>query len=44
LHGNAQVLWEPHQTQIWALPSPDGKHVAMPLYFSHVNVWMMQNF
>jgi serine/threonine protein kinase len=44
LHGNTQVLWEPHQIQVWALPSPDGKHVAMPLAFSHVNVWMMENF
>jgi Tol biopolymer transport system component len=44
LHGNAQVLWEPHQTQVWAVPSPDGKHVAMPLFFDHVNVWMMENF
>jgi serine/threonine protein kinase/DNA-binding winged helix-turn-helix (wHTH) protein/Tol biopolymer transport system component len=45
LHGNAHVLWEPHiSTRIWALTSPDGKHVAMPLDLQHANVWMMENF
>jgi serine/threonine protein kinase len=45
LHGNAQVLWEPHgESMVSALPSPDGKHVAMPLYSNYMNVWMMENF
>ena len=44
LHGNAQVLWEPHQTQVWALPSADGKHVAMPLFLNNMNVWTMESF
>ena len=45
LHGNAQVLWEPHGTHMaWAAPSPDGKHVAMPLFSTNVNVWMVENF
>jgi eukaryotic-like serine/threonine-protein kinase len=45
LHGNAQVLWEPHgEAQVYALSSPDGKHVAMPLYSTGMNVWMMENF
>jgi serine/threonine protein kinase len=45
LHGNAQVLWEQHGAGIgWAMPSPDGKHVAMALYSANINVWMMENF
>ena len=45
LHGNAHVLWEPHGERIvWALASPDGKHVAMPFFSDNVNVWMMENF
>ena len=45
LHGNAQVLWEPHgEEEVRAIPSPDGKHVAMPLNSHNVNVWMMENF
>ncbi len=45
LHGNAHVLWEPDgESQLWALPSPDGKHVAMPLFSNNVNVWMVENF
>jgi len=45
LHGNAQVLWEPGgEHVVWALPSPDGKHVAVPLSSSNLNVWMMENF
>jgi Tol biopolymer transport system component len=45
LHGNAQVLWEPHGDHIfWALPSPDGKHVAINFHLGNANVWMMENF
>jgi Tol biopolymer transport system component len=45
LHGNAQVLWQPGGEQpVWALPSPDGKHVAMPADSVNLNVWMMENF
>jgi eukaryotic-like serine/threonine-protein kinase len=45
LHGNAQVLWEPsNQGDCWVTPSPDGKHVAMPLTSTSFNVWMMENF
>jgi hypothetical protein len=29
---------------IWATPSPDGKHVAMPYHSANENVWMMENF
>lgn len=45
LHGNADVLWEPAGVgPLWAIPSPDGKHVAMPLSLTNNNVWMMENF
>lgn len=43
LRGNAKVLWEPHQYG-WAIPSPDGKHVAIRLNVPHTNVWMLENF
>jgi Tol biopolymer transport system component len=45
LHGNAHVLWERGGGfELWAIPSPDGKHVAMPAHSLNVNVWMMENF
>jgi hypothetical protein len=45
LLGNAHVLWEPHgEHMVYALPSPDGKHAAMPFVSADVNVWMMENF
>jgi serine/threonine protein kinase/Tol biopolymer transport system component len=45
LDGNAQVLWEPHgEHMVYALPSPDGKHVTMPFVSANINVWMMENF
>jgi hypothetical protein len=45
LHGNAKVLWEPQGAQmIWALPSPDGHHIAMPFHGESVNAWMIENF
>ena len=45
LQGHADVLWEPKGTKMpWAVPSPDGRHVAMPGYAQNSNAWMMQNF
>jgi Tol biopolymer transport system component len=45
LHGNAEVLWEAGGvSELWALPSPDGKHVAMSFFSANANVWMMENF
>ena len=45
LQGHANILWEPKGTQMpWAIPSPDGRHVAMPGYAQNSNAWMMQNF
>jgi len=45
LQGNASVLWEPKGAQaIWAVSSPDGRHVAMPGFASNSNIWSMQDF
>jgi DNA-binding winged helix-turn-helix (wHTH) protein/Tol biopolymer transport system component len=45
LHGNARVLWEPKGAQMtWAIPSPDGRHLAMPAFALSSNVWMMEDF
>jgi eukaryotic-like serine/threonine-protein kinase len=44
-HGNARVLWEPKGANMtWAIPSPDGRHLAMPVFFQNSNVWTMENF
>jgi DNA-binding winged helix-turn-helix (wHTH) protein/Tol biopolymer transport system component len=45
LHGNAHVLWQPKgDNMTWALPSPDGHHVAMPGFALSSNIWSMQDF
>ncbi len=45
LQGNATVLWEPKgDGMTWAIPSPDGRHVAMPGFSMSSNVWSMENF
>ncbi len=38
LQGHKDVLWEPKGTRsTWAVPSPDGRHVAMPGYTQNSN-------
>lgn len=45
LQGNASVLWEPKGSNMtWAIPSPDGRHVAMPGFALSSNVWNMRGF
>ena len=46
LHGNAVVLWKQGggAGRCYALASPDGKHVTIPLSSNNANVWMMENF
>jgi eukaryotic-like serine/threonine-protein kinase len=43
--GNARVLWE-HLGGIdtYAVPSPDGRHLAMRAWNVEGNLWMMENF
>ena len=44
LHGHANVLWEPKGASMpWAVPSPDGKYVAMPYFANSSNAWMVEN-
>jgi eukaryotic-like serine/threonine-protein kinase len=45
LNGNATPLWEPKGSNTtWALPSPDGHHIAMPSAIVNGNAWMIQHF
>jgi Tol biopolymer transport system component len=45
LQGNARFLWE-HLGGVdtYALPSPDGRHLAMRAWNVEGNLWMMENF
>ena len=45
LQGNARFLWE-HLGGIdtYAVPSPDGRHLAMRAWNVEGNLWMMENF
>jgi serine/threonine protein kinase/Tol biopolymer transport system component len=51
LHGNARVLWERKggvepwfALAPWAVPSPDGRHLAIYDWQQSANMWMMENF
>jgi Tol biopolymer transport system component len=45
LEGNATPLWEPKGSNTtWALPSPDGRHIAMPSAAVSSNAWMIKQF
>ncbi len=45
LHGRANVLWEPKGVSMpWAVPSPDGRYVAMPYFAHNSNAWLFENF
>jgi len=45
LAGNARKLWEVRSaTPNWAIPSRDGKYVALPGPTIQSNVWMIENF
>jgi hypothetical protein len=46
LNGRAKVLWElaGHNVYLRAIPSPDGRHLAMLGSLVDDNVWMMENF
>ncbi len=43
--GNTQLLWEhPGGIEIYGVPSPDGRHLAMRGWNVEGNLWMMENF
>jgi hypothetical protein len=45
LMGNAHALWQVKNFQAtWAIPSRNGKYVAMPAPTVGSNVWMVDNF
>jgi eukaryotic-like serine/threonine-protein kinase len=45
LHGNTQLLWEhPGGIDIYGVPSPDGRHLAMRGWNVEGNMWLMENF
>jgi hypothetical protein len=45
LNGHAQVLWSDiGASRIWAIPSPDGKHVAIRDEVFDQNVWLLEGF
>jgi Tol biopolymer transport system component len=45
LKGNAQVLWQYTGTgQIWGVPSPDGRYLAIAGFATNSNVWMLEGF
>ena len=44
--GKARVIWEGQKygPVEYAIPSPDGRYVALDLYVGEINVWMIENF
>lgn len=49
LRGNSEVLWEQSGEQegnndIYAIPSADGRHLAMYGWTRNSNIWMLENF
>jgi len=45
LQGNGRLLWEhPGGVDIYGVPSPDGRHLAMRGWNVEGNMWMMENF
>lgn len=45
LQGNTQLLWE-HRggIEVYGVPSPDGRHIAMRAWNVESNLWLMENF
>jgi Tol biopolymer transport system component len=45
LQGNTQFLWQdPGGVEVWGVPSPDGRHIAIRGWNVESNVWLMENF
>jgi len=45
LQGNIHKLWEePTWSDLWGIPSPDGRHLTFPHTTVNSNIWMIENF
>jgi len=45
LRGNSQVLWQQEGGRgTYAIPSPDGRHLAIKSWTLDSNIWVMENF
>ncbi|HMI52303.1 MAG TPA: hypothetical protein VK525_12380 [Candidatus Saccharimonadales bacterium] len=45
LDGKATPIWQNSQPlEIWGVPSPDGRHIAMFGTSAESNVWMIDDF
>jgi Tol biopolymer transport system component len=45
LQGRARPVWEQTKMAVgWAIPSPDGRYLAMWQASGNANVWMVENF
>ena len=44
--GKARVIWEGQKyvPLLFAIPSPDGRYLALNMYVGETNVWMIENF
>jgi len=43
LHGNARAVWRPKKVSVgWAIPSRDGKYLALHVNSSSANAWMLE--
>ena len=43
--GSARPVWQQSRSNdIWGIPSPDGRHLALSGFSSDANVWMIDNF
>jgi Tol biopolymer transport system component len=44
LDGTSHVLWSQRGTPVWAVPSPDGAHLAIGALTRQSNIWMLTDF
>jgi Tol biopolymer transport system component len=45
VNGRASPVWEQKTSfDIWTVPSPDGRHLALEGWTVNSNVWMLENF
>ena len=43
--GKVSLLWrQPGRSTIWGVPSPDGRNLAMLMYTTDANVYMIDSF